>query len=80
MTLPVRKLTLLSFAAQTRGEMSTSSEQPIQVPVTGSEPAPPTMPIGALAEFYRAFNGRILALMERNWDPSPAAVWSDVAW
>jgi hypothetical protein len=53
--------------------MSTSSEHPIQAPVTGSEPEPPTTFLGALAEFYRAFNGRDLALMEQNSDPSPAA-------
>ncbi len=36
--------------------------------VTGREdPADPRDPFGALSEFYRAFNGRDLALMERNW-------------
>jgi uncharacterized protein (DUF1330 family)/ketosteroid isomerase-like protein len=54
--------------------MPVSSEHPVQAPVTGSEAAPPTTPLGALAEFYRAFNGRDLALMEQNWDPSPEAV------
>lgn len=53
---------------------SIASEHPIQAPVTGREPDPPTTPLGALAEFYRAFNGRDLALMEQNWDSSPAAV------
>lgn len=38
-------------------------------PITGAEPADPTHPIGALAEFYRAFNGRDLALMRENWQP-----------
>jgi ketosteroid isomerase-like protein len=35
--------------------------------VTGQETADPTTPLGALSEFYRAFNGRDLALMSRNW-------------
>ena len=36
--------------------------------VTGAEPdVDPTTPAGALAEFYRAFNGRDLSLMELNW-------------
>lgn len=30
----------------------------------------PREPEGALAEFYRAFNGRALTLMERNWAAS----------
>ncbi len=37
--------------------------------VTGFEDAEPSTPLGALAEFYRAFNGRDLALMRENWDP-----------
>jgi hypothetical protein len=44
---------------------------PNMVPVTGLEDSiDPREPAGALAEFYRAFNGRDLALMERNWDSS----------
>ncbi len=47
---------------------------PIQIPVTGTEdPIDPREPAGALAEFYRAFNSRDLALMERNWDSSDDA-------
>ena len=43
-------------------------------PVTGGETAIDLQtPIGALAEFYRAFNTRDLALMERNWDSSHEA-------
>jgi ketosteroid isomerase-like protein len=46
---------------------------PIQTPVTGREdPIDPREPAGALAEFYRAFNNRDLALMARNWDSSDA--------
>jgi hypothetical protein len=41
---------------------------PIQTPVTGAEHVPSGEPFAALAGFYRAFNGRDLALMERNWD------------
>ncbi len=41
---------------------------PIQIPVTGAEHAPADEPFAALAGFYRAFNGRDLALMEQNWD------------
>jgi len=37
-------------------------------PLTGWEDGiDPREPLGALREFYRAFNGRDLALMERNW-------------
>jgi ketosteroid isomerase-like protein len=44
---------------------------PNMVPVTGREHSiDPREPAGALAEFYRAFNGRDLALIERNWDSS----------
>lgn len=56
-----------------RKEDAGSSEHPIPAPVTGTETALPTTPLGALAEFYRAFNGRDLALMEQNWEPSPEA-------
>lgn len=38
-------------------------------PITGDEPAEPDTPLGALAGFYRAFNGRDLDLMRRNWHP-----------
>lgn len=42
--------------------------KPIATPVTGEGPrADPTTPIGALGEFYRAFNAEDLALMEQNW-------------
>jgi hypothetical protein len=40
---------------------------PIADPVTGRETADPATPLGALAEFYRAFNGRDLELMSQNW-------------
>lgn len=35
--------------------------------ISGDENAEPTTPFGALAEFYRAFNGRDLTLMRENW-------------
>ena len=54
--------------------MTSSSKPPAQTPITGRETEPPATPLGALAEFYRAFNGRDLALMEQNWDPSADAV------
>ena len=42
--------------------------QVIATPVTGRETAAdPSTPLGALAEFYRAFNQRDLDLMSRNW-------------
>jgi len=48
--------------------------QPVLTPITGYEDRDdPQEPVGALAEFYRAFNGRDLALMERNWDSSDEA-------
>ena len=41
---------------------------PATTPVTGAElERDPTSPVGALGEFYRAFNRRDLALMEQNW-------------
>jgi hypothetical protein len=50
------------------------NKMPIQTPVTGNEePIEPREPFGALAEFYRAFNRRDTALMERNWDCSDEA-------
>lgn len=48
--------------------------KPIMAPITGREdPTDAREPDGALAEFYRAFNSRDLALMERNWDASDEA-------
>jgi ketosteroid isomerase-like protein len=41
--------------------------QPVQAPITGSEAASPETPLGALAEFYRAFNRGDLELMQANW-------------
>lgn len=38
-------------------------------PITGAECAEAATPLGALSEFYRAFNGRNLNLMQRNWHP-----------
>jgi ketosteroid isomerase-like protein len=47
---------------------------PIATPITGREdPIDPSDPVGALAEFYRAFNTRDLVLMERNWASSGEA-------
>jgi ketosteroid isomerase-like protein len=42
---------------------------PASHPITGAECAKPGTPLGALSEFYRAFNGRDLALMRKNWHP-----------
>jgi ketosteroid isomerase-like protein len=47
------------------------SSQTIKTPITGREaPGERNEPIAALAQFYRAFNGRDLALMAENWDNS----------
>ena len=52
----------------------TSGVAPIQEPVTGREDLGDlSRPIQALAQFYKAFNARDLALMESNWDPSEEA-------
>lgn len=42
---------------------------PVSRAITGDECADPTTPLGALSEFYRAFNHRDLALMRQNWHP-----------
>lgn len=48
--------------------------RPIQEPVTGREELGDlSEPRQALAQFYRAINGRDMALMEANWDSSPEA-------
>jgi hypothetical protein len=39
-------------------------------PITGAECAEAATPLGALSEFYRAFNGRSLDLIRENWHPS----------
>lgn len=53
---------------------------PIQVPVTGREELQDSSdPRRALAQFYRAINGRDLALMEENWDSSPEAAMDNPA-
>lgn len=46
-----------------------SPVQTIRTPITGREAARESSePAAALAQFYRAFNGRDLALMAENWD------------
>lgn len=48
--------------------------RPIEAPITGQEELGDlTRPEEALAQFYRAFNGRDLALMEHNWESSDEA-------
>ena len=50
-------------------EESMSPAPTIQTPITGREVAGESVePVTALAEFYRAFNGRDLALIAENWD------------
>jgi ketosteroid isomerase-like protein len=40
----------------------------VETPITGRQPTgDPRDPVQALAQFYRAFNARDLALMEENW-------------
>lgn len=43
--------------------------EPIQAAITGMECAESNAPLGALSEFYRAFNNRNLDLMRKNWHP-----------
>lgn len=40
---------------------------PIKAAITGGECADPGTPLGALSEFYRAFNNRLPGLMQENW-------------
>lgn len=48
-----------------------SSQQTIKTSITGREDlGAPGEPVRALAQFYRAFNGRDLALMAENWEDS----------
>jgi ketosteroid isomerase-like protein len=48
-----------------------SSQQTITTPITGREdPAAAGGPVQVLAQFYRAFNDRDLALMAENWEKS----------
>ncbi|MBI3885745.1 MAG: nuclear transport factor 2 family protein [Opitutae bacterium] len=55
-----------------------NSPPPTPPPITGREPsADQTSPAGALAHFYRAFNGRDLALMTANWSESAAVAMSN---
>ena len=45
---------------------------PVQQPITGHETvAAAGTPFAALVQFYRAFNGRDMAEMEKNWEQSP---------
>jgi ketosteroid isomerase-like protein len=47
----------------------------VEMPITGREPLGDVRePVQALAQFYRAFNMRDLALMEENWDCAESAV------
>lgn len=39
------------------------------IAITGKEIVQAGTPLAALSEFYRAFNGRDLALMQKNWHP-----------
>jgi ketosteroid isomerase-like protein len=47
--------------------------------ITGDEEnSDPRKPEGALAEFYRAFNSRDLALMEQNWAGDEAVLYHEL--
>ena len=47
---------------------------PTETPVTGRDPLGNlSEPLQALAQFYKALNGRDLAMMEQNWVASPDA-------
>jgi hypothetical protein len=51
-----------------------TTTRPVQKPITGKEDLGDlTRPEAALAQFYRAFNGRDMALMQQNWDTSEKA-------
>ena len=51
-----------------------TTTRPVQKPITGKEDLGDlTRPEVALAQFYRAFNGRDMALMQQNWDTSEKA-------
>lgn len=55
-------------------EHGMSSSHVIAGPITGREEiGDRSQPLQALAEFYRAFNGRDLELMAANWDDSTDA-------
>jgi ketosteroid isomerase-like protein len=44
-------------------------KMPVEVPITGREsPVDPREPLGAVAEFYKAFNRRDSVLVAENWD------------
>jgi len=43
--------------------------EPTQSTITGGECAEASTPLGALSEFYRAFNTRNLDVMRANWHP-----------
>jgi hypothetical protein len=47
--------------------MSAASRTALAALTGGEDPIDPRHPLGALSEFYRAFNRRDLDLMERNW-------------
>lgn len=40
---------------------------PMSTAITGIEGTEPDTPLGALSEFYRAFNNRHMELMRKNW-------------
>jgi hypothetical protein len=68
-SVPVGVLSLVCAGVE-----EASMIQTILAPITGQEePIDPQQPTGALAEFYRAFNGRDLVLMGQNWDSSEDA-------
>ena len=66
--------------------------QIIEAPITGHESLGELRePVQALAQFYRAFNGRDLALMEENWEASETVAmdnplggikrgWPEIRW
>src|SRR6266567_6846209 len=55
-----------------------SSIDAIREPITGSEDISDMCePLHGLAQLYRAFNGRDLALMEQNWDEPGGIVMSN---
>jgi ketosteroid isomerase-like protein len=57
--------------------MNAISSAPFAVLTGHEDTIDPRDPLGALNEFYRAFNGRDLALMERNWVSSDEASMSN---
>src|SRR5512138_2824214 len=64
-----------AWGRETMTERPTGISTPIAEPITGREELGDlSRPEQALAQFYRGLNGRDLALLAENWEPSDDAV------